>query len=234
MQMLWRRKYSIMRLLIFAILFSLLGCFSFKPGGIYAMKNNPKTILLLNTGGNFQFILDYKNPYITEHTYPEQYYFQTYGTWKLKGRDLILNSGRDSVRYAPFYLISAQSWEKDSSRYMFIGLSQDTIPIVSVKSNIGRIQEMNNASAYSIKGVSKDTLQFYFFGYRPVTIISNVERKDYKIRVVPEYRPAWLKDMKLRIKTYRTHGKRIVTLNWKYLEELLNNETDKKYSVPKF
>src|ERR1017187_1317299 len=157
MQMPWRDKFFSMRLLLFAILFSLAGCTAYVPFGNYKMKDAPKTELALNPYNKFQFILDYQNPYINAHTHPEQYYFRTDGTWEIKGRDLILNSTNDSLKYPLSHITITEGEERDSSYFAFYDIYNERIPILQVKHADGYLEEMNDSLQYSTAGNSKDT-----------------------------------------------------------------------------
>ncbi len=222
-----------MRVFFFVIFLPLAGCLPVLPAGTYTMKSSPKTALVINAGGSFQFILDYQNPYLGSHKYPEQYYFRTDGSWHMKGRTMILNSGNDSLQYDLYRVTLADNAKKDTSTYEFYDIYKDRIPILYVKSNNGKIDETNSSLQYFTHENAKDTLQFYFFGYKPVTIITSGEgQKDYQVFVFPEYRPGWIKDLKFRVKTRGNNKSRVITLNWKSLQEKLKKETNKEYSGP--
>ena len=233
MRMRWKDDNSLMRIFLICGFFLLAGCSAYVPMGEYKMKDSPKTELVVCPNNKFQFVLDYQNPYINAHIIPEQYYFRTDGTWKILGRDLVLNSTDDSMQYKLSKVTVMDGVEKDSSYYTFYDIFNERIPILKVKHADGYIEEMNDSLQYSMPRNSKDTLQFYFFGYKPVTLYSSGESgKDYIVFVMPEYRPAWIKDMHLRIKKIRKHGTRTVTLNWNYMQERLKQETNKKYASP--
>jgi len=200
------------------------------------MKDLPKTALSLKYNQQFQFVFDYQNPYVTSHDHPEQYFFMTTGTWQQKGRYVILSSTRDSLDYKLYKVNVYKTHLKDSNYYEFSDVFNEPIPILYVQHSDGKIEYLNNAFDYYNAEHERDTLQFYFFGYRPVTIIQTEELGyQYTTLVLPEYRPGWIKNMKLRIKVYHNNRKRITTLNWNYLKKQLENETDKRYiGPPKF
>jgi hypothetical protein len=222
-----------MKLFVYAIFFSLAGCIPYVPVGTYRMKDLPKTALSLKYNQQFQFVLDYQDPYVTSHDHPEQYFFMTTGTWQQKGRNIILTSTHDSLDYKLYNVKVYKARFKDSDYYEFHDIFNELLPILYVKHSGGRIEYLNNAFDYCGTGNEPDTLQFYFFGYRPVSIIHTGELGyQFATVVFPEYRPGWINNMKLRIKVYHNNRKRITTLNWNYLKKQLQGETDKKYMGP--
>jgi hypothetical protein len=213
-----------MRFLILAILFSLAGCEPFSPIGRYSIQDSPKTVLKIERDSSFSFVLDFQNPYPSTHVVPEEYYFRTDGTWVRKGKNLILNSGKDSLQYDLYRITSAINSKIDSSTYEFYDIFKDRIPIQAIQSGNGNMDDLDNVLQYSTNRIS-DTTRFYFFGYRPVTIVNSSKKwKDYRVYVMQEYRPNWIKNMKFRIKVHHSKKEDRITITWRYLEEQVKKQ----------
>jgi hypothetical protein len=190
--------------------------------GHYKMNHFPKSTLTLKSDNNFEFIQNYRNPYLHAFEHPDEYYFRTIGKWKRDGKIITLNSSSDSLIY-PLYkivvtdsipnkksylendpaynLMTRNSKTTEFCNYVFYDLYNDTVPILYVKTPLGDVARLHGSMKYfSWDKKNKDTLEFSFFGYRPVTIINSKNGEtNYKIDLQPEFKPNWFKDTKLKV-----------------------------------
>jgi len=169
--------------------------------GEYAMKHFPKATLTLKSDNTFEFISNYHNPYLLPFEHPDEKYFRTTGQWKLNDKTIILNSIKDSLTYPLYNIETTDKSSSGNCNYVFYDTYNDTVPILFVRTNDGDVARFHSSMEdFSWKSSKKDTLQFFFFGYNPLTIINSQNgEKNYKINLQPEFRPNWFKEAEFKV-----------------------------------
>ena len=169
--------------------------------GLYKMKHFPKSTLTIKSDTTFEFIQNYRNPYLHPFEHPADNYFRTTGHWTLQNGILTLNSTKDSLTYKLYDIVASDTSESKYCSYVFYDIYHDTVPILFVRTkDKGDIMRMHG----SMKGFTYDktiheSLQFFFFGYRPLTIInSQYGETNYKVYLQPEFRPNWFIETKFK------------------------------------
>jgi len=168
--------------------------------GLYKMKNFPKSILIIKSDTTFEFIKNYPNPYLLPFEHPEENYFLTTGSWTLKNNILSLYSTADSLTYSLYDIESSDTSQSKFCSYVFYDIFNDTVPILFVRTSKGDISRIHNTMKdFSYDKTKKDSLQFFFFGYRPLTIVNSQNGEtNYKVFLQPEFRPNWFNDTKFK------------------------------------
>jgi hypothetical protein len=171
--------------------------------GKYKMDNFPKTILNLKSDTTFEFIQNYRNPYLLPFEHPDEVYFRTTGLWTLQNNFLFLNSTNDSLTYKLYDIVATDTSKSQLCNYVFYDIYNEIVPILYVmtKKN-GPISRFHSSiENFTYEKTEKENLQFFFFGYRPFTIMNSQNGEtNYKIFLQPEFRPSWFKGTKFKVK----------------------------------
>lgn len=168
--------------------------------GQYKMKHFPKSVLTIKSDTTFEFIQNYRNPYLLPFEHPDENYFRTTGHWTLQNNILTLNSTKDSLTYKLYDIVTSDTSKSKYCSYVFYDIYNDTVPILFVRTNEGDIARLHSSMEdFTYEKIEKDSLQFFFFGYRPLTIINAQNgKKDYRIYLQPEFRPNWFVGTKFK------------------------------------
>ncbi len=171
--------------------------------GKYKMHNFPKTILTLKSDTTFEFIQNYRNPYLHPFEHPDDIYFRTTGRWTLQKNYLFLYSTNDSLTYKLYNVVTSDTSKSELSNYVFYDIYNDVVPILYVMINkTGPIARLHGSMGnFTYDKSKKENLQFFFFGYRPLTIMNSQNGEtNYKVILQPEFRPNWFKGTKFKVK----------------------------------
>jgi hypothetical protein len=172
--------------------------------GTYSLKNYPKTILKLNNDKSFEFIKNISNPYLHPFEHTDEYFFKTSGTWIFSNNNKIsITSISDSIKYDLVKISTQKPRQLDRSYFTFFDSYGDTIPILYAQYSDSTVtMKMHGSMSNYWEDLTKrDTLQFYFYGYRPYTIINNFnENRDFNIILIPEFRPSYFKNAEFALK----------------------------------
>ena len=161
--------------------------------GLYKMNHFPKSVLTIKSDTTFEFIQNYRNPYLHPFEHPKENYFRTTGHWTLKNDILTLNSIKDSLTYKLYEIVTSDTSKSEYCSYVFYDIYNDTVPILFVRTNSGDISQLHSSMEYfTYEKNKRESLQFFFFGYRPLTIFNSQNGEtNYKVYLQPEFRPNW-------------------------------------------
>lgn len=172
--------------------------------GSYRLDKFPKTTLKINADQTFEFSKNNKNPYLLPFDHPDEYYFDTKGTWQTVDKKIIsLTSQSDTLIYPLVSLKTKPVRDKAWSYFTFYDTYGDTVKILYVQYNDSSIAaEMHRSMDYFTEDLTKrDTLEFHFYGYRPYVFIGGQNtNQDYNITLKPTFQPNFFNDTKFRIK----------------------------------
>ena len=203
-------KTTIFLIVVLTILLHLTSCkvTESKLAGLYKMKHFPKSTLTIKSDTTFEFIQNYRNPYLHPFEHPDDIYFRTTGHWILENNILTLNSTKDSLTYNLYDIVTSDTSKSKCCSYVFYDIYNDIVPILFVRTNKGDIAQFHSSMKdFTYDETEKDSLQFFFFGYRPVTIINSQNGEtNYKVYLQPEFKPNWFVATKFRARKNRlTH-----------------------------
>lgn len=217
------------RLLIIGIIF--LGLISCKPTDIigrYELQHFPRTTIELRKDGTFEFTKINPNPYLHAFEHPDEYYFITTGTWTVTRNKLTLNSNTDSLTSTePEIIESKEDLTKvDTSKnlfgemwtprsywtFTFYDMFGDTVNVLIGKSpdnsEIFRSHQSMKSLLWST--VWNDTLEFYFYGYRPFKYIRTDKiRRIVRVKLYPDKVGGIFKDRQFVIRRNRIRDGKI-------------------------
>jgi hypothetical protein len=164
-----------------------------KISGLYKMKHFPKSTLTIKSDTTFEFIQNYRNPYLHPFEHPDDNYFRTIGHWTLQNDILTLNSTKDSLTYKLYDVVTSDTGKSKFCSYVFYDIYKDTVPILFVRTKRGDISRLHGSMEdFSYDKNKQESLQFFFFGYRPLTIINSQNGEtNYQVYLQPEFRPKW-------------------------------------------
>ncbi len=159
--------------------------------GQYKMNHFSKSTLTIKSDTTFEFIQIYRNPYLHPFQHPEDNYFRTTGHWSFQNNILTLNSTNDSLTYKLYDIVTSDTSEAKYCSYVFYDIYNDTVPILFVRTNKGDLSRLHGSSEdFTYDKTKRESLQFFFFGYRPLTIINSQNGEtNYKVNLQPEFRP---------------------------------------------
>ena len=172
--------------------------------GEYQLKNFPKSTLTVNSDGTFTFVKINPNPYLHPFEHPDEYYFKTRGIWNLGGNIIKLLGTSDSLTYPISEIVERTLINDTTSTFEFQDEYNDPVPILFVQySDSSSIAAFHRSlgPTFSNPFPERDTLTFYFYGYRPWNFIStdNLNEK-IKVRLVPEFRPNYFDSLYLKVR----------------------------------
>jgi hypothetical protein len=172
--------------------------------GSYTFVTNPKTILKINPDRTFEFSVNNRNPYLHPFDHPDQYFFDTKGTWKfIAKKRLSLSSQTDTLIYPLASIQTYPAKDPKWSNFVFFDRYGDTIKILYVQYADSSISmAMHRSMDYKMEDLSKrDTFEFHFYGYPPYKLITGMKtNQDYKITLKPSFQPNYFKGTAFRIK----------------------------------
>jgi hypothetical protein len=171
--------------------------------GTYSLDNFPKTTLRIKLDKTFEFSKNNRNPYLHPFDHPDEYYFDTKGTWQTVGkRTISLTSQSDTLIY-PLTSLQADPARDNKSYFTFYDTYGDTVKILYVQFTDSSIAAaMHRSMNYFAEDLTnRDTLQFHFYGYRPYTFIGGKKtNQDYKITLRPSFQPNFFIRTEFKIK----------------------------------
>lgn len=172
--------------------------------GLYKLDRFPKTTLKINTDKTFEFSKNNRNPYLHPFDHPEEYYAKTKGTWQtVDEKTISLTSQSDTLIYPLVSLQTYPARDKNWSYFTFYDTYGDTVKVLYVQYIDSAISAaMHRSMDYFTEDLTKrDTLEFYFYGYRPYTLISGQKvNQDYKFVLKPSFQPNFFVGTEFRIK----------------------------------
>ncbi|MFT3705946.1 MAG: hypothetical protein QM802_26505 [Agriterribacter sp.] len=161
--------------------------------GLYRLDGFPKTILKINSDKTFEFSKNNRNPYLHPFDHPDEYYFDTKGSWrKIDKKTISLTSQTDTLVYPLVSIETFNPKNPSSSQFTFYDTYGDTVKVLYVQySNNSITAALHRSMDYFAEDLTKrDTLEFHFYGYRPYTFISGQKtNKDYNIILKPGFQP---------------------------------------------
>lgn len=172
--------------------------------GIYALEKFPKTTLLIKSDNTFEFYKNNPNPYLHPFDHPSENYCITKGSWeKPTGNLLVLTSQSDSLVYPLFEIRSVPPRQENLSYFTFFDNFNDTVRLLYTELSNGELMgRSHGTSPFAFLDLrQRDTLEFHFYGYRPVKYISGEKKnRDYFITLKPEFQPNFFIGTKFRVK----------------------------------
>ena len=172
--------------------------------GLYGLDRFPKTTLKINSDKTFEFSKNNRNPYLLPFDHQDEYFSKTKGTWqRVDKKTISLTSQSDTIVYALFSLRANPAKNKDWSSFTFYDTFGDTVKILYVQYSDSTISAaMHRSMDYFTEDLTKrDTLEFYFYGYRPYTFISGQKiNQDYTINLKPSFQPNFFLGTEFKIK----------------------------------
>jgi hypothetical protein len=169
--------------------------------GLYKMKHFPNSTLTIKSDTTFEFIQNYRNPYLHPFEHPDDKCLRTTGHWTFKNDILTLNSTKDSLTYKLYDIVTSDTGKSKYCSYVFYDIYNDTVPILFVRTKgKGDIMRMHGSMEdFTYDKTIHESLQFFFFGYRPLTIINSQNGEtNYKVYLQPEFRPNWFIETKFK------------------------------------
>lgn len=173
--------------------------------GQYKKEHFPKSVLTIKPDTTFEFIQNYRNPYLHPFEHPEENYFRTTGEWALQNDILTLNSTKDSFAYKLYNIVSSDTGSSGYCSYVFYDIYNDTVPILFVRTHKGDISQLHSSMQdFTYDKTKHESLQFFFFGYRPLTIINSQNAEtNYNVYLYPEFRPNYFINTTFKVKKNR-------------------------------
>lgn len=172
--------------------------------GLYKLDRIPKTTLKINADKTFEFSRNNRNPYLYSSDHPDEYYINTKGTWlTLDKKTISLTSQSDTLAYPLVSVETLPAKNKDRSYFTFFDTYGDTVKILYVHLNDNGIVAAMHGSMdfYTMDLASRDTLVFYFYGYRPYTFINGQKlNQDFNILLKPAFQPNFFQETVFKIK----------------------------------
>jgi len=161
--------------------------------GKYHLNKFPKTTIQIKQDKSFEFVKNNPNPYLHPFEHPEENYFITKGTWEIADKNkIILNSQNDSLTYPLGEVKKEKAKNQSTSDFIFLDTDGDIVKILYVQYPSGEVSMAfhSSMSSFSQDLTKKDSLEFYFYGYRHFTFIGEErENADYTIKLTPEFKP---------------------------------------------
>jgi len=175
--------------------------------GLYTLDGFPKTTLKINSDKTFEFSKNNRNPYLLPFDHPDEYFSNTKGIWRRVDKKTIsLTSQSDTLVYPLVSSRTNTAKNKDWSNFTFYDTYGDTVKILYVQYSDSTISAaMHRSMNYFTEDLTKrDTLEFYFYGYRPYTFISGQKiNQDYSINLKPYFQPNFFLRTEFKIKHKR-------------------------------
>lgn len=163
--------------------------------GVYKLEGFPKTTLKINADKTFEFSKNKRNPYLHPFDHPDQYYYDTKGSWQTISKKVIsLTSQTDTIVYPLVQIKTSPAKDSGFSNITFYDKYGDTVRILYVQlsdsSTVGRLH--GTMPCFSKDLTASDTFEFHFYGYRPYIFISGRKiNQDYDITLKPEFQPGF-------------------------------------------
>jgi hypothetical protein len=173
--------------------------------GVYKLDRFPKTTLNINSDNTFEFSKNNPNPYLHPFDHPDEYYFDTKGTWHwIDKKNISLTSQYDTLIYPLVSVEINPARNKKRSYFTFYDTYGDTVKVLYVQySDSSHVGALHRSMDYYTEDLTKrDTFEFYFYGYRPYLFVSGQRfNKDYKINLKPTFQPNFFKETEFRVKS---------------------------------
>lgn len=172
--------------------------------GSYELKNFPKSTLTIEQDGTFEFVKINPNPYLHPFEHPDEYYFKTRGTWNLGGNIIELQGSSDSLTYQISEIVERTEISDTTSTFEFQDEYEDPVSILFVQySDSSSIAALHRSlgPTFSNPFPERDTLTFYFYGYRPWNFIRTEDINELlKVKLKPEFRPNFFDSLYLKVR----------------------------------
>ena len=189
-------------------------------GGVYFLKDSPKTALKIYPDKTFTFEEIFKNPYLHPFDHPEVSCFITKGIWKMSDNILTLQSTKDKILYERVAIEKSPVDSNGESIFTFYDLYHDTVKILYVKTNNGILSMLHASMPYDVFNLKEeDSLEFHFFGYDPWVFRNEDKRNaNYKVFLRPEYKADYFQQTKLTVKRKKIISKHRGTVFLKFFQ----------------
>lgn len=167
--------------------------------GTYSLQTSPRTYLKLIDNGRFEFVKNLSEPGPAFFPDSLELNFKTSGTWRLeKGRKLVLNSDL-SEKKTPGFSDTA-TINPSLTSFSFYNEYGDPVAIRFMKfpPNKIKLYKGNSISFFSGDLTAADSLEFHFYGFRPVSWPADFANKDtanhsHTITLYQDNRPGFFK-----------------------------------------
>ena len=172
--------------------------------GRYELKNFPKSTLTIEKDGTFEFVRINPNPYLHPFEHPDEYYFKTRGTWNLGGNIIKLRGSSDSVTNPIAEIIERTEVSDTTTTFEFQDEYEDPVSILFVQySDSLSIMALHRSlgPTFTNPFPERDTLTFYFYGYRPWSFTRTEEtNENIKVKLKPEFKPDYFDSLYLMVR----------------------------------
>ncbi len=168
--------------------------------GTYGLQTSPRTYLKLVDNGRFEFVKNLSEPGPAFFPDSLELNFKTSGTWQMeKGRKVVLNS--DISEKTPVGFSDAAATNPSLTSFSFYNEYGDPVAIRFMKfpPNKIKLYKGNSISFFAGDLTAADSLEFHFYGYRPVNWPAAFANNDtanhsHTITLYQDNRPGFFKD----------------------------------------
>lgn len=102
--------------------------------GLYQLDRFPKTTLKINSDRTFEFSKNNRNPYVHPFDHPDEYHWNTKGTWQLVDkRTISLTSQSDTLIYPLVTVEKLPARDDKWSYFTFYDTYGDTVKVLYVQ-----------------------------------------------------------------------------------------------------